>query len=316
MIKHRKAFIIGIKSYKLSNKEKIFLKQYRPWGVILFSRNIKSIHQTKTLTDQIKKIFKDKNYPILIDQEGGRVNRLNKIISFDKLTSEYFGNLFEKDKMKLNIIYRLFIDKTSYLLKLMGVNINTVPVLDLRVQGASNVIGDRSFSKNKNTVSKMGDLCIKLFQENSIGTVIKHIPGHGLAKVDSHNFTPTVKKSIKYLKKNDFYPFKNKKSFFAMTGHVVYDKLDKINTVTHSKIIINYIRKVIGFKNILISDDLSMKSLKEDIKTNTIKCFKAGCNLALHCNGNFNEMKIVANNSPLISPFIIKKTSQFYKILS
>ena len=316
MIKHRKAFIIGIKSYKLSNKEKIFLKQYRPWGVILFSRNIKSIHQTKTLTDQIKKIFKDKNYPILIDQEGGRVNRLNKIISFDKLTSEYFGNLFEKDKMKLNIIYRLFIDKTSYLLKLMGVNINTVPVLDLRVQGASNVIGDRSFSKNKNIVSKMGDLCIKLFHENSIGTVIKHIPGHGLAKVDSHNFTPTVKKSIKYLKKNDFYPFKNKKSFFAMTAHVVYDKLDKINTVTHSKIIINYIRKVIGFKNILISDDLSMKSLKEDIKTNTIKCFKAGCNLALHCNGNFNEMKIVANNSPLISPFIIKKTSQFYKILS
>ena len=316
MIKHRKAFIIGIKSYKLSNKEKIFLKQYRPWGVILFSRNIKSIHQTKTLTDQIKKIFKDKNYPILIDQEGGRVNRLNKIISFDKLTSEYFGNLFEKDKMKLNIIYRLFIDKTSYLLKLMGVNINTVPVLDLRVQGASNVIGDRSFSKNKNIVSKMGDLCIKLFHENSIGTVIKHIPGHGLAKVDSHNFTPTVKKSIKYLKKNDFYPFKNKKSFFAMTGHVVYDKLDKINTVTHSKIIINYIRKVIGFKNILISDDLSMKSLKDDIKTNTIKCFKAGCNLALHCNGNFNEMKIVANNSPLISPFIIKKTSQFYKILS
>ena len=316
MIKHRKAFIIGIKSYKLSNKEKIFLKQYRPWGVILFSRNIKSIQQTKTLTDQIKKIFKDKNYPILIDQEGGRVNRLNKIISFDKLTSEYFGNLFEKDKMKLNIIYRLFIDKTSYLLKLMGVNINTVPVLDLRVQGASNVIGDRSFSKNKNTVSKMGDLCIKLFHEKSIGTVIKHIPGHGLAKVDSHNFTPTVKKSIKYLKKNDFYPFKNKKSFFAMTGHVVYDKLDKINTVTHSKIIINYIRKVIGFKNILISDDLSMKSLKDDIKTNTIKCFKAGCNLALHCNGNFNEMKIVANNSPLISPFIIKKTSQFYKILS
>ena len=316
MIKHRKAFIIGIKSYKLSNKEKIFLKQYRPWGVILFSRNIKSIHQTKTLTDQIKKIFKDKNYPILIDQEGGRVNRLNKIISFDKLTSEYFGNLFEKDKMKLNIIYRLFIDKTSYLLKLMGVNINTVPVLDLRVQGASNVIGDRSFSKNKNIVTKMGDLCIKLFHENSIGTIIKHIPGHGLAKVDSHNFTPTVKKSIKYLKKNDFYPFKNKKSFFAMTGHVVYDKLDKINTVTHSKIIINYIRKVIGFKNILISDDLSMKSLKEDIKTNTIKCFKAGCNLALHCNGNFNEMNIVANNSPLISPFIIKKTSQFYKILS
>ena len=316
MIKNRKAFIVGLKSYKLSNKEKFFLRRYKPWGVILFTRNIKSIQQTKTLTDDVKKIFKDKKYPILIDQEGGRVNRLNKIISFDNLTSEFFGNLFEKDKMKLNIIYKLFVDKTADLLKLIGANINTVPVLDIRVQGSSNIIGNRSFSKNRNTVSKMGDLCIKLFHENSIGTIIKHIPGHGLAKVDSHNFTPIVRKSAKYLDKNDFYPFRNKKSFFAMTGHIVYEKLDKVNTVTHSKKIINYIRKVIGFKNILVSDDLSMKSLKEDMKTNTIKCFEAGCNLALHCNGNFNEMEIVANNSPMINPFIIKKTSQFYKILS
>ena len=125
-----------------------------------------------------------------------------------------------------------------------------------------------------------------------------------------------MNKSIKYLKKYDFSTFKKKDSLFAMTGHVVYEKLDRTNTATHSKKIINYIRKVIGFKNILISDDLSMKSLKENIKINTIKCFKAGCNLALHCNGNFKEMEIVANNSPLISSFIIKKTSQFYKILS
>ncbi len=316
MINNRKAFIVGLNSYKLSNKEKIFLKKNKPWGVILFSRNIKSIKQAKALTDNIRKIFKDKKYPILIDQEGGRVNRLNKIITFDNLTSEYFGNLFEKNKMKLDIIYKLFIDKTAYLLKLIGVNINTVPVLDLRVKGASNIIGDRSFSKNKNTVSKMGDLCIKLFHENSIGTIIKHIPGHGLAKVDSHNFTPIIKKSVKYLMKNDFYPFKNKNSIFAMTGHVIYEKLDTINTVTHSKKIIKHIRKKIGFKNILISDDLSMKSLKEDMITNTIKTFKAGCNLALHCNGNLSEMTAVADNSPLLSKFIIKKTSQFYKILS
>ena len=316
MIKNRKAFITGIKSLKLSTDEKKFLKNHRPWGVILFLRNIKSIKQAKKLTDSIRKIFKDKNYPILIDQEGGRVNRLSNIISFDNLTSEYFGNLFEKDKMKLNIIYKLFIDKTSYLLKLIGVNINTVPVLDLRARGASNIIGDRSFSKNKNTVSKMGDLCIKLFHDNSIGTIIKHIPGHGLAKVDSHNFTPIIKKSQKHLNNNDFFTFKNKKSFFAMTAHIVYKKLDNINTATHSKKIINYIRNKIGFKNILISDDLSMKSLKEDLKTNTVKTFISGCNIALHCNGNFNEMKIVAENSPLISTFIIKKTSQFYKILS
>ena len=316
MIKNRKAFIIGIKSLKLTSNEKFFLKKYKPWGVILFLRNIKSIKQTKKLTDNIRKIFKDKNYPILIDQEGGRVNRLSNIISFDNLTSEYFGDLYEKDKMKLNITYKLFVDKTSHLLRLIGANINTVPVLDLKIKGSSTIIGDRSFSKNKNTVSKMGNLCIKLFHENSIGTIVKHIPGHGLAKVDSHNFTPIVKKSAKYLSENDFYTFRKKKSFFAMTGHVVYEKLDKTNTVTHSKKIIHYIRNKIGFKNILISDDLSMKSLKEDIKTNTVKTFKAGCNIALHCNGNYNEMKIVAQNSPLIGAFIIKKTSQFYKILS
>ena len=101
MISNRKAFIVGLKSYKLSNNEKIFLKKHKPWGVILFSRNIKSINQTKTLTDNIKKIFKDKNYPILIDQEGGRVNRLNRIISFDNLTSEYFGDLYEKNRRKM-----------------------------------------------------------------------------------------------------------------------------------------------------------------------------------------------------------------------
>ena len=146
MINNRRALIVGIRSLKLNSNERIFLKKYKPWGVILFSRNIKSINQTKNLTNDIKKIFKDKKYPILIDLEGGRVNRLSKIISFDNLTSEYFGNLYEKDKLKLDIIYKLFIDKTSHLLKLIGANINTVPVLDLRIKGASNIIGDRSFS--------------------------------------------------------------------------------------------------------------------------------------------------------------------------
>ena len=109
MINKRRAFIVGIKSLQLSKNEIDFLKKYKPWGVILFLRNIKSIKQAKSLTDNIRKVFKDKNYPILIDQEGGRVNRLSNIISFDNLTSEYFGKLYEKDKMKLNIIYKLFI---------------------------------------------------------------------------------------------------------------------------------------------------------------------------------------------------------------
>ena len=314
-MKNRRAFITGIKSYKLNSSEKKFIKKFKPWGVILFSRNIKNIDQTKKLTESIKKIFNDNNYPILIDQEGGRVNRLNKIISFDTLTSEYFGNLFKKDKFKFNIIYKMFIDQTSHLLKLIGANINTVPVLDTRVKGSSNIIGDRAYSNNPKLISKLGDFCIKYFHRNSIGTIMKHIPGHGEAKVDSHYFTPIVKKKLSKLIKEDFSPFKNKKCFFAMTAHVVYKDIDKSNTATHSKQMIALIRNKIGFKNILISDDLSMKSLKKDLKYNTFKTFSSGCNIALHCNGNINEMVTVASNSPLVNKFIIQKTSEFYKIL-
>ncbi len=316
MMNNRRSFIVGINSTKLSSKEKFFLKTYKPWGVILFTRNIKNINQTLSLTSSIRKIFNDIKYPILIDQEGGRVNRLKNIITFENLSSEYFGKKYLKDIREFKFVYKLFIDKTSYLLKSIGANINTSPVLDLKVKGASNIIGDRSFSKDPKIVSKIGDYCIDYFHENGIGTVIKHIPGHGLAKVDSHFFTPIVNKKINYLVKKDFLPFKNKNALFAMTAHIIFNKIDNINTVTHSKKLINIIRKKIGFKNILISDDLSMKSLKGTLKENIIKAFNAGCNLALHCNGNYKEMEIVGKNSPLIDKFITKKTSQFYKILS
>ena len=312
---NRRSFIVGIKSTSLNIKEIRFLKKYKPWGIILFTRNIKNIRQTQKLTYNIRKIFNDRNYPILIDQEGGRVNRLKNIITFDNLTSEFFGKKYLTNNYEFKIFYKLYIDKTAYLLKNLGININTVPVLDLRVKGSSNIIGDRAYSKNAQIVSSIGDFCIKYFHENSIGTIMKHIPGHGLAKVDSHHFTPIINKSLKYLMKNDFKVFKNKNTLFAMTGHLIFNKIDKKNTVTHSKKIIQIIRKKIGFKNVLISDDLSMKSLKYNLGLNTIKTFKAGCNLSLHCNGNLKEMEIVAKNSPLVDNFIIKKTSQFYKIL-
>ena len=210
----------------------------------------------------------------------------------------------------------MFVNKTSFLLKQVGVNVNTVPVLDLRVKGSSNIIGDRSFSDIPKLVSKIGDICIKSFHKNNIGTAIKHVPGHGHAKVDSHKLTPVIKVKLKQLKKNDFSVFKDKKSLLAMTAHIIYEDIDPINTATHSKKIINLIRNDIKFNNILMSDDISMKSLKYSIRQNTVKAFNAGCNLVLHCNGNYKEMLIVARNSPLLSKFIIKKTSQFYKILS
>ena len=316
MIKNRRSFITGIQSSKLSNKEKKFLSFYKPWGIILFSRNIKTIKQTKKLTTEIRRIFKDNKYPILIDQEGGRVNRLKNFFNADSFTGEFFGKLYIENKKKFLNSYKLFIKQSSVLLKSIGANINTLPVLDLRSYGASNIIGDRSFSKNPKLISKIGDICIAHFHKNKIGTIIKHIPGHGLAKVDSHKLTPVIKKSFKYLIKNDFSVFKNKKSLFAMTAHIIYEKIDNLNTGTHSKRIIKMIRSNIKFKSILISDDISMKSLKGSIKVNTTRSFTAGCDLVLHCNGKLEEMLEVANNSPLISKFIIKKTSQFYKIIS
>ncbi len=313
---NRKAFIVGIKSTSLSKKEIFFLKKYKPWGVILFSRNVKGFEQIKKLIKDIRFIFKDKNYPILIDQEGGRVNRLNKLIETSILTAEFYGNLYKKNKKKFFNYYKIYINQISYLLNEIGVNINTVPVLDVRRVKSSNIIGDRSYSPSPKSVSKIGDVCIEEFKKRRIGTIIKHIPGHGLAKVDSHKFTPVVKKKTKYLYKNDFTPFKNKKTFFAMTAHVIYKDIDPTNTATHSKKIIKLIRKKIGFKNIIISDDISMKGLKYSIKQNLLKALSAGCNLILHCNANYSEMRTVAENSPMIDNFIIQKTSQFYKFLS
>jgi len=316
MIKNRSAFITGLKSTSLNIKEKKFLKKYKPWGVIIFSRNIKSFKQLSKLTKDIKKIFNDHNYPILIDEEGGRVNRLKKLFDTSIFTGSFFSSIYQKDIKKFRLYYKIYSKQVSYILRHVGININTVPVLDVRRTNSNNIIGDRSFGYNPKIVSKIGDFSIDEFTKNKIGTIIKHIPGHGLAKVDSHKKTTIVKEKLHILNKKDFYPFKNKKCFFAMTAHIIYKDIDDANTATHSKKVINLIRSKINFKNLIISDDISMKGLKFSIEKNTKKAFSAGCNLVLHCNGKFNEMMIVARNSPKVNKFIIKKTSQFYKILS
>lgn len=313
---NRRSFIVGLKSYSLSKKEKFFLKKYKPWGVILFTRNIRSINQTQKLTKEIRKIFKDIKYPILIDQEGGKVDRLKKIMSSEVLSAEFFGNLLSKNTKKFNNYFNIYISRLSLLLKKLGININTVPVLDIKRKKTNKIIGNRAYSTNKKIINKAGNFCIHEFHKNNIGTVMKHIPGHGYAKVDSHKQTPIVKINKKHLLKNDFSVFKNKKSIFAMTAHIIYKKIDKIYTATHSKKIISLIRRNIKFNGILISDDISMKSLKFSVKKNTTLAFNSGCNIVLHCNGNLNEMIIVAKNSPIVDKFILKKTSQFYKILS
>ena len=313
----RKAIIFGIKGYYLSRAEKTLFRKYKPWGVILFSRNIKNLEKLKKLIINIRKVTSDINYPILIDQEGGRVSRINKIIDLSLFSQGFFGKMYStKSKKYFYTSYKIYIDAISQIFNYVGININTVPVLDLRRIKSHNIIGDRSYSSNKKLVTKIGDICIEKFHKNRIATIIKHIPGHGLAISDSHKKLPIIYKNIEYLIRNDFQTFKNKKSLIAMTGHLLFKKIDRNETVTHSKKMINLIRNKIGFKNILITDDLSMKALKYSLEENVKKSFLAGCNLALHCNGNLKQMLIVAKNSPKINNFILKKTSQLSDIIS
>ena len=200
--------------------------------------------------------------------------------------------------------------------KKVGININTVPVLDVRRKKAHNIIGNRSFSQNSKSVSKLGILCIDFYTKNKIATVVKHIPGHGMSDCDSHYKTPIISASKGELIKKDFKPFKACKSLFAMTAHAIYPTYDHVNTATHSKIIIDkVIRNHINFKGILISDDISMKALKYDLKKNAIMALDAGCNLILHCNGNIKEMANLVKIVPTINKFTQKKTSDFYKFL-
>ena len=312
----RKAIIVGIRGIKLSSEEIYLLKKEKPWGVILFSRNIKNLTQLKKLIIDIKNCIKDKNYPILIDQEGGRVSRLNKIIDLSIFSQGFFGNFYKNDRKTFYDYYKIYIDTVCGIIKKVGININTVPVLDVRRKNSHSIIGNRSFSSDASIVSKMGNLCINLYSKNKIATVIKHIPGHGLSKCDSHHKLPVINTKKNELIKKDFKPFKNCKSPFAMTAHVIYSIYDPINTATHSRIVINeIIRKHIGFRGILISDDISMKALRYGLKDNATKAIDAGCNLILHSNGNIQEMSKLTKIIPTIDKFTQKKTSHFYNFL-
>ena len=198
----------------------------------------------------------------------------------------------------------------------VGININTVPVSDIKRKKSHKIIGSRAFSENPDEVSYLSKLCIENYKKNKIGTVIKHIPGIGLSNCDSHFKTPVIKLSKKDLIRKDFKPFKKQKSHFAMTGHAIYRSYDPKNTATHSKVVISdVIRNIIKFKGILISDDISMKALKYNLEKNAIKALEAGCNLVLHCNGKMNEMNKIIKFIPKIDSNIKKKTSHFYKFL-
>ncbi|OUW73695.1 MAG: hypothetical protein CBD76_02515 [Pelagibacteraceae bacterium TMED216] len=315
-MKDTKAIIISICGPFLSQPEIKLIKREKPWGIILFKRNIKSSEQLKKLTSKIKFVAKNKNFPILIDQEGGSVSRLSKIL-FDKgFSQKFFGDINEINNEISLKIYKKYMVYIIKKLKSLGLNINTVPVADLLTNFTNKILNNRCYSKKKKIIQKLCIFCIRTYRENKIGTVIKHIPGHGKAKVDSHLDLPVVKFSKNILFNNDFKCFKNQKSHFAMTAHVLYKDIDKNNCATHSQKIIKLIRTKIGFKGLLISDDISMRALKYDIITNAHKALKAGCNLILYCKGNTLECSKLIKTIPIIDNYTQKKTSEFFNFLS
>ena len=311
----KKAIIISIKGTFLTKKEKLLLSKEKPWGLILFKRNIKYIKQTKNLIKDIKKFAKDTKFPILIDEEGSTVSRLKGIIN-NNFEANYFGRLYKQDKKIGITLYKDYLKALCVNLKNIGINVNTIPVLDVLRNNTNTIIGKRSFSKDKDVVRELGKITINECHVNKILTVIKHIPGHGCTTIDSHKKMPKVNLNIKTLNTIDFYPFKSTYSKLAMTAHVLYSKIDSKNVSTFSKKIINeVIRKKIGFKGIIMSDDISMKALKYDLITNAKKSLSAGCNLVLYCAGNIQENFKLIKSVPYIDQFTAKKTSEIYKIL-
>ena len=311
----KKAIIVSINGPKLSRKEKLLFSKEKPWGLILFKRNIKSLVQVKNLITNIKKLTKDKKFPVLIDEEGLLVSRLGNVLNHN-FEANYFGELYKLNQKLTLVLYENYLESLCINLKKIGVNINTIPVLDVLRKTTNKIIGKRSFSDNEKIVKKLGEITIKKCHSFNVVTVIKHIPGHGCSSIDSHLRLPKVNLSEKALNKKDFYPFKFSHAKLAMTAHILYSKIDPNNVSTFSnKIIKNIIRKKIGFTGILMSDDISMKALNYDLVTNAKKSLAAGCNLVLYCAGNIKDNFKLIRNVPYIDKFTIKKTSEIYKIL-
>ena len=311
----KKAIIVSINGPTLTSKEKLLLSKEKPWGLILFKRNIKSSIQLKRLIKSIRNYVKDKRFPVLIDEEGSSVSRLRDLFNHN-VDANYFGKLYKTNKRIAVNLYKSYLRSLSNELKKLGININTIPVLDILRKNTNSVIGNRSFSDNKKIVKELGKITIKELYDKKIIAIIKHIPGHGCSNKDSHLDTPKVNLSEKILNNIDFYPFKSSAAKLAMTAHILYTKIDSKNISTFSKKLIKeIIRKKIGYKGILMSDDISMKALKYDLITNAKKSLSAGCNLVLYCAGNIKDNFKLIKSVPYIDKFTIKKTSEIYKIL-
>ena len=308
--------IFGVKSFKLNKKEKDFFQESNPLGFILFERNCRTYNQTKLLIEDLKKTTSHKHTMIMIDQEGGRVARLKKPNWKSYPSAEYFGIKAEKN---LSIAKKLVLKNSIEIakdLRKLGINMNCAPVLDVKYDFTNNVIGDRSFSSNPKIVGELGKSFCNGQKKMGIIPIIKHIPGHGPSNKDSHKTTPNVDLDLISLNNKDFLPFKKlKKEPVAMIAHIIYNKIDKEIACCSKKIIKKIIRKKIGFKGLLISDDINMKALKGTTKKKVQAIWKSGCEIILHCNANIKEMMQIYLSIPLIKNNTLKKINRLNNLI-
>lgn len=289
--KATKPVIYGIAGATLSDEEKYFFSKNGCVGFILFARNIQNKLQLKKLTDSLKELM-DGEVLILVDQEGGRVARLGAPDWKKYPSGEYFSKIYESnpDEAKEKIFQNFY--EIGKDLAEVGINVDCAPVLDILTEKTHKIIGDRALGKNVKQISDLGKKTCEGLLSSNVYPVIKHIPGHGRALADSHLELPIVDTKLEELLETDFAVFKNfTDQKFAMTAHVLFTALDKEFCATVSKKIISLIRNEIGFKNILMSDDLSMKALGGSFSSRTNLVLDAGCDLVLHCNGEMKEME-------------------------
>lgn len=292
----QKAFIAGCKSTTLTQEEVDFFKDQKPWGFIIFARNIENREQVRALCSSMRECVGREDAPILIDEEGGRVQRLRPPNWISNPPGRALGKLYEQDaqmgKKAAWALSRLI----AHDLCEIGVNVDCLPVLDIPVEGAHDVIGDRAYSSDPDTVAVLGECAANGLLAGGVLPIIKHIPGHGRSTCDSHHDLPRVDCDLETLKQVDFKPFKALNTMpMAMTAHIVYSAIDEECATRSSKVIEEIIRGYIGFDGLLMSDDVSMKALSGDYAQRTKSCFDAGCDIVLHCNGLMEEMKAVAN---------------------
>jgi beta-N-acetylhexosaminidase len=299
----RRAFITGIAGLDLSADEQAFIRAARPWGFILFKRNVQTPTQVSALVQELREVSEMPDAPVLIDQEGGRVQRLGPPHWPVYPPGEVFSRLYDIDSalglQAARLSARLIADDLLQL----GITVDCLPLADVPVAGADAVIGNRAYGSSPDKVAAIARAVTDGLEEGGVLPVLKHIPGHGRATADTHFLLPTVDTPEAELDAADFAAFRPLTDLpMAMTAHVVFSAIDDAHPATTSATMISrVIRGSIGFQGLLMSDDVSMNALAGSIADRTRAIVAAGCDIVLHCNGRLDEMKAVAAETPELS---------------